>query len=70
MGNIKISLVLQIPDSQSGWNASGPPACSTIQLTQHPWVDSHYAKHSTTEMHFWKGENLVNSSMVIRLLRY
>lgn len=47
MGNIKIFLVLKIPDSPSLTRTpSGSLSCFTIQLTQQPYVESHSAGHS------------------------
>ena len=47
MENIKIFLVLKIPDSLSLTRMpSGSLSCFTIQLKQHPTVENHSAEHS------------------------
>lgn len=67
-GNIKVLLVLRIPDSLAlSRSFSGSLYCFIIQPTGHPPVDSHYVNCLTTEMPLWNGKDLANSSMVMIL---
>lgn len=64
MGNIKIFLVLKIPDSPSLTRTpSGSLSCFTIQLHTATLCGESFCR--TLEMPFRKGESLVSSSVVM-----